>query len=172
VESTFIENSNFGSCSALNGGAIYIGLSGIGLFDVNFTGNSASGLGNDVYFNTTTSQTFYTSTTFAFCCSYSDEIRFALSDGSTLDLLLPHCNSIQGERFVGATNADDEMNTCLNENRPCRSLGTAITRGIDAGDAVVMITVMGEYDDVSSSVSSGIFVHIRSTSAESQSVYI
>jgi hypothetical protein len=70
-DNTFIEDSNFGSCSAVNGGAIHIALGPIRLFDVNFTANVATTAGNDIYYNSTASQTFYTSTTFSLCCSFS-----------------------------------------------------------------------------------------------------
>jgi hypothetical protein len=167
-EDSVIENSNFGICSATNGGAIYIALSPIYFFNINFTGNTAVNSGNDIFFNATSSQTFYTSSTFQFCCSYSDGTLFALSDGSNLDNLLPSCGSLQGERYVSSSNSYDQMNNCLNSNSPCRSIVSALARGLEAGDEVVMISVIGEYDDVASSVGSNLFVHLRSESDENQ----
>jgi hypothetical protein len=170
---SWIRNSNIGTCSCSNGGAIYIEGSGISIYNVNFTENTASGSGNDIFFNSTSSQTFYSSTTFELCCSYSNQTRFSLSDQSSLDNLLPHCGTIQGERYVSSSSSSyDNMNTCLNGNSPCRSLGTAVSRGVDAGESVVIITVIGEYDDVASIINGNVFVHIHSETDESQSLYL
>jgi hypothetical protein len=169
---SWIRNSNIGTCSSYNGGGIYIESSGISIYNVNFTENVASGLGNDIFFNSSSSQTFYTSTTFELCCSYSNETRFGLSDQSNLDNLLPHCGTIQGDRYVSSSSSSyDTMNTCLNTNNPCRSLGTAVSRGVDAGETVVIIAVIGEYDDVGSTISGGVFVHIHSETDEFQSFF-
>jgi hypothetical protein len=82
-EDTVIESSVFWWCKAVDGGAIYLASSGIIIYDVNFTGNTASsGSGDDVFFVSTSSQTFYTTTSLELCCSFSESPRFSLSDGS------------------------------------------------------------------------------------------
>jgi hypothetical protein len=161
-EDAVIENCVFGSCEAVDGGAIYLASSGISLYDVNFTGNIASGSGNDIFFASTSLQTFYTTTSLELCCSFSEIPRFSLSDGSNLDELLPHCGSFLGERYVSCNDSYDDMNTCLNQNNPCRSLAMAISRAVEAGDEVVEVMVMGEYDDVESVIYYGVYVHISS----------
>jgi hypothetical protein len=93
--------------------------------------------------------------------------------GMTLDNLLPHCSTIQGNRYVSATTSSyDDMNTCLNENKPCRSLNAAISRGVEAEEAVVTVRVLGEYDDGTSVVTTGVFLHLHGESASSQSMWM
>jgi hypothetical protein len=155
----------------LKGGALYIELSGIVIYDVNFTGNQATSSGNDIFMNADSSQTFYHSTTFELCCSFSETVRFALMDNTNLDNLLPHCGSLQGQRYVSSTNSYDSMNTCLNENSPCRSIGLAVSRSVESGEEVVTVVVIGEYDDSATVVNTGIFAHITGVSGEAQSLY-
>jgi hypothetical protein len=172
-EDSFMKNSLFGSCEAVEGGAIYLGSSGIIIFDLNFTRNSTNnGSGNDIFFSSTSSQTFYTTTSLELCCSFSEIPRFSLFDGSSLDELLPHCGTPLGVRFVGSSGSYDDVNTCLNQNNPCRSLDVVIMRGVEAGNEVVEIVIMGEYDDDESVVSVGKYIHIDSPSVESLSIFL
>jgi hypothetical protein len=57
------------------------------------------------------------------------------------------------------------MNTCLEESNPCRSLGTAALRGVERGDDVIGIIVLGGYDDVMCIIN-GVKVLIYSKSSE------
>jgi hypothetical protein len=168
-ENSVIESTMFGGCSALNGGAVFIGLSGITFFDVNFTNNTGSGVGNDVYFNSSSSQTFYSSSTVELCCSTSNSAKFALNDSSNLDSLISECEDAVGDRYVSSTDSFDDMNTCVNQNMPCRSISGAISKGVESGEQTVYIVVVGEYDDGGCTVGVGVSAHIKSLSEQSQS---
>lgn len=169
-EDSVIQNSVFVSCSAERGGGIYIGRSGIVIFDTNFSGNTASLSGNDIYFNSSSEQTFYHSSTFELCCSSTSGVRFSLSDDTDLDNLLPNCVILSGQRYISSTNSFDAMNQCLNEANPCRSLGTALSRSVESGDEAVAVTIIGEFDDSATVIGSGVFLYLASVSAESQSL--
>jgi hypothetical protein len=171
-ENTFIQNSNFGNSSAIKGGAIYIAAGPIVMYNINFTQNTASSSGNDIFFNYSSSQSFYTIITFELCCSFSEQTRFSLSDGGDLDSLLPHCGSLQGERYVSSSNSYDQLNNCLNLNNPCRSISTALSRGVEAGDEVISVVVVGSHDDMGSSISAGVFVNIFGSSDGVQSLFV
>jgi hypothetical protein len=156
-----IQNCVFSFCKAAYGGALYIGSSGIFLYNNNFSNNTATTTGSDIFENKTFSQSFYNTLTIQLCCTISEGITFALGDNTNKSDLLPLCIPPSGERYVSSTNSYDTQNTCLNEDTPCETLWNAIASGEAALEDTISITVVGEYEDSSSTISEGKVVHIH-----------
>jgi hypothetical protein len=135
---------------------------GILLYNVSFTANTASQTGSDVYENVTSSQSFYTASTLQLCCSSSTGVSIALSDGTDKSSLLPECVPLSGERYLSSSNSYDTMNQCLDQSNPCETLAHAISNGQAAMENTISVTVLGQYEDINSSIPGGEFVHIHS----------
>jgi hypothetical protein len=164
--SSKLKDCSFVYCNAVCGGALYIAKKGILLQNVNFSGNSASKLGSDIFENCSSSESFYSPLTVQNCCSNSVGVVFALADDSTKDYLLPDCEFMTGERYVSTSNSFDVGNSCLDPYYPCETIGNAISYGKISGQEAFSITVKGEYEDISVTISAGELVHLHSSDNE------
>jgi hypothetical protein len=162
LTNSIVQNSIFQFCSAANGGALFIQNAGIPLYNCNFSDNTASSVGSDLYENKTSSQSFYNTTNIQLCCSMSTGTIFALNDGSNLDALIEPCISPSGERYISGTGSSDEQNSCLSSSFPCATLANAISAGQASSEALTSVTVIGEFEDVNSTIGAGLVVHIHS----------
>jgi hypothetical protein len=161
----------FNNCSAQYGGAIYVALLGTLLYNDNFTSNSASQAGIDIYENRTSIQSFYTASTFQFCCSSSTGILFALNDGTDKSNLLSTCVPPSGERYISSVSSFDPQNQCLNIDSPCETLANAISTGQAAGESTISVTVIGQFEGATATIPSGEVVHIHGPE-NSQSLFL
>jgi hypothetical protein len=164
-----IQSVSYSFCGAVYGGGLYIAGAGILLYDNNFTNNSVSETGVDIYENKTSSLSFYSASTVQLCCSDSEGVLFALADGSNLNGLLPECIPPSGERYLSSTIGDDTQNQCLNIDLPCATLANAIARGQASLEETISVTLLGEFQDDDTTISTGEVIHIHGPT-ESQGV--
>jgi hypothetical protein len=159
---SLIQNSIFVSCSAVYGGGLYINGPEILLYNDNFSNNTASQAGNDIFENKTSSGTYYNSLTVQFCCSDSEGVTISLSDNTDLSGLLPPCIPPSGERYIGSASGYDTQNSCLNQNTPCLTLANAISSGQASLEQTISITVLGEHEETNLTIVGSEVIHIHS----------
>jgi hypothetical protein len=116
------------------------------MYNVNFTNNTATEAGIDMFENKTEEQSFYSDSTLQACCSDSKgDYLFALWNSIDKSDLLPICIPPAGERFI-SSNGSDTRNACVNRYIPCESLAYAIVSGRISLQVAISVTVIGEYE--------------------------
>jgi hypothetical protein len=160
---SIIQNSLVEFCGAVYGGGLYIAKAGVHIYNVNFSNNTATTTGVDMYENQTVDNSFYDSSTLEICCSDSEgDILFGLrNDGNKSDLL-PICIPPEGERYISSATGSDSQNECRNPDMPCESLANAILTGQASLQVTISVTVIGEFEGVGTDIPVEEVVYIRS----------
>jgi hypothetical protein len=158
-----IQNTLVEFCGAVYGGGLYIAKAGVRIYNVNFSNNTATTAGVDMYENQTVDNSFYDSSKLEACCSLSEgEYLFALRDDGNKSDLLPICIPPEGERYISSASGSDTQNTCLSPDMPCESLANAILSGQASLQAAISVMVIGEYEGADTNIPVAEVVFIRS----------